>query len=128
MHELPITQSILDLTLEHAAKAGGGRVTGIHLVIGELSRVVDDCVQFYWDLISEGTPAQGAVLHFRRVPLEFSCRDCGEVFRPREALDYRCTSCRGSRVRVEKGDEFRLEAIDLEPVEASSTETRSPSP
>lgn len=127
MHELPITQSILDLALEHANRAGGGRVTGIHLVIGELSRVVDDCMQFYWDLISEGTPAQGAMLHFRRVSLEFSCRDCGKVFRPQEALDYRCTSCHGSRVAVERGDEFRLEAIDLEPVEEASTNTRSPS-
>jgi len=125
MHELPITQNILDLALEHTAKAGGGRITGIHLVVGELSRVVDDCIQFYWDLISEGTPAEGAVLHFKRTPLVFSCRDCKKTFEPQDDLTYRCPGCGGSRVRVEGGDEFRLEALDVEPLETAPKETRS---
>ena len=80
MHELPITQSILEIVLDHARRAGGGRITGINLVIGELSNVVDDCIQFYWDAISEGTPAEGALLHFERIPLRLECRDCEMVF------------------------------------------------
>ena len=114
MHELPITQSVLALTLEHAQKGGGGRVTAVHLVVGDLSRVVDDCVQFYWDILSEGTPAQGAELKIRRMPLEMICRSCSHRFRPGDD-DYRCSACGGSEVRVTGGDDLRLEAIDLEP-------------
>ena len=113
MHELPITQGILDVVLDCVRREGGGRVTGIHLVLGRLSSVVDDSVQFYWDIISEGTAAAGAVLHFRRVPLQFDCLDCGALFAP-DGQDYVCPRCRSTRVAVAAGDDMRVEFIDLD--------------
>jgi hydrogenase nickel incorporation protein HypA/HybF len=115
MHELPITQGILDLVLEHARRAAAAAVTDVHLVIGELSSVVDDSVQFYWDIISADTPAAGATLHFRRVPLQFECRDCNALFAP-EGTDFTCPACRGPRVVVATGDDLRVEAIDVESI------------
>ncbi len=113
MHELPITQSLLDLALKHADEAGGGRITNLYLVIGKLSSVVDRSIQFYWDIISEDTAAEGAELHFRNTPLKIECLDCSTVFEPEE-FTFTCESCGGNRVRVAGGDEFHLEAIDLE--------------
>ena len=73
MHELPIAQSILDISLRHAQQAGATRVTDLHLVIGKFSYVVDDSIQFYWDMIAKDTIAEGARLHFeprpRRIPM-----------------------------------------------------------
>jgi hydrogenase nickel incorporation protein HypA/HybF len=123
MHELSITQGILDLVLEAAAREGGGRVTAIDLVVGELSSIVDDSVQFYWDLIAEDTPAAGAVLRFRRVPLQFECRRCRALFEPRDG-DFDCRHCGAADVRVAAGDELRVESFDLEP----RTPARSSSP
>ncbi|MCP3903103.1 MAG: hydrogenase maturation nickel metallochaperone HypA [Planctomycetes bacterium] len=114
MHELPITQGILDLVIEHAERAGGGRITDVHIVAGELSGVVDECIVFYWDIISDGTAAERARLHIRRVPLEFECRECGAVFPPRDD-DFACPTCEGDSVRVASGDGVRVEAIDVEP-------------
>jgi len=125
MHELPVTRSILDIALRSAQDAGGGRITTIHLAIGDLSRIVDDCVQFYWDILSEGTPAQGARLLIRRVPLEMECRTCGHRYRPQGA-DYRCPECSRPRVRVVAGDDLRVEAIDLETAEPAPVPERSP--
>ena len=132
MHELPITQGILELVLEHAARAGGGRVTAVHLVIGELSNVVDDSVQFYWDIVSEGSPAAGARLVFRRIPLRFACRECGLAFAP-DGVSFDCTACGSADVRVAEGYDLRVEAIDVAdppaaapPREPSSGEERSP--
>ncbi|MFO7769726.1 MAG: hydrogenase maturation nickel metallochaperone HypA [bacterium] len=113
MHELPIAESVLELALEHAERAGGGRITGLHLRIGRLSSVVDESLQFYWDLISEDTPAEGARLHFHRVPLKFRCGACGRTFEPDDE-DFSCTRCGSPEVRVVQGKEFHLEAIDLE--------------
>ncbi len=113
MHELAITQGLLDLVLAHAARAGGGRVTGVHVVSGELSGIMDDSVQFYWDTLSEGTPAAGARLHFRRVPLAFTCLACDSRF-VAGGESYACPRCGSPRVRVASGREFDLEAIDLE--------------
>ena len=60
MHELAITQSILNIVLRHPEQAGAQRVTDIHIVMGELSTNVDDSIQFYWDIIARETPAEGA--------------------------------------------------------------------
>ena len=82
MHELAITESILEITLRHADQARATRVTDIHLVLGELASIVDDSVQFYWDMISEDTLAEGATLHFRRIAALMECQDCGARYKP----------------------------------------------
>ncbi len=112
MHELAVTQSILEIALQHAAQAGAGRITDLHLVIGQLSSMVDDSVQFYWDLISQGTPAEGARLHFRRIPIEMQCRACAHRYTPDG--DFMCPACGSDQVQVVAGEEFYLEAIDVE--------------
>jgi len=111
MHELSVTQSILEIALRHAQQAGGPRITDIYLVIGQLSSVVDDSVQFYWDLISEDTLAQGAKLHFRRIPAEMCCRSCHRRFSPNESLT--CPDCGSARIRISAGDEFYMESIGV---------------
>ena len=111
MHELFVTEQIRDIAVRHAENAGAARVTNLYLVIGELSSIVDDSVQFYWDFVSEGSIAEGAQLHFRRIPAEMVCQGCGTHFSPREALT--CPACDGSDVRVVAGEEFFLEAIDV---------------
>lgn len=113
MHELAITENILEIALRHAQQAGAARITDLHLVVGELSSIVDDSVQFYWDIISEDTAAAGATLHFRRVAAELSCRSCGHHYSPRETLP--CPACGSVDIAVVAGEEFYLEAIDIVP-------------
>ena len=113
MHELAITQGILDLVAEHAAAAGAARVTAIDIVVGEMSGFLPDSIQFYWDELSEGTVARGATLRFRRVPLRLACADCGSLFPPGDGR-FDCSACGSPRVRVAQGRELRVESIDVE--------------
>ncbi|MEX2161373.1 MAG: hydrogenase maturation nickel metallochaperone HypA [Anaerolineales bacterium] len=113
MHELSVTQALLDLALDHAKKAHAVQVTDIYLEIGQLSSYVDDSVQFYWDLISAGTLAEKARLHFHRTGLEMTCQACGNEFAPNE-VTFACPQCGSEKVRVSAGEEFRLTAIDVE--------------
>lgn len=113
MHELPITESILEIALKHAEASGAVRITDIYIVIGQLSSVVDDSVQFYWDFVSEGTIAEGAELHFKRISTELTCLECGARYQPPQG-QLACAACGSLRVRVEKGQEFYVDSIAVE--------------
>ena len=112
MHELSVTESILEISLRHAREANATRVLGLNLVIGQLASIVDDSVQFYWAIVSKDTPAEGAELHFRRIPTELLCRQCNQRYHPDG--DLACPNCGGSQVKILAGEEFYLEAIDVE--------------
>jgi hydrogenase nickel incorporation protein HypA/HybF len=114
MHELSVTQSILSLALETAQGHGSDRITAIDLVIGELSSIVDDSVQFYFDLLSRGTPAEGARLQFRREPATATCLDCGRQFSVSAPLSHFCPACGGIRLQVTGGREFYVESIEVD--------------
>ena len=113
MHELGVTQSILQIALHHANQAGATRIKELNLVVGELASIVDDSVQFYWDMISKDTVCEGAVLNFERIPAQMTCLDCGHTYTLSRGLEA-CPACGGFRVRVVAGDEFRLESIEVE--------------
>jgi len=112
MHELSITESILDIALSHAKKAEATQVTAINIRIGRLSSIVDDSVQFYWDIISKDTIAAGARLNFERVPARMACLDCGNNYLLTGDL-IPCPQCNSERVTVAGGDEFRLDSIEI---------------
>ena len=110
MHELSVTQSVLDIALKNA---GTRKIKQINLVIGQFSSIVDDSVQFYWDFISKDTAAEGSVLHFERIPGEMTCQNCGYVFHPTDET-FNCPSCSSAFVKITKGEEFQVESIDVE--------------
>lgn len=110
---MAVTQSILDIALDHAGRCGAARVTALNLVIGQLSSIVDDSVQFYWDIISKDTLCEGAELHFERIPAQMNCLDCAHTYSLSSGLEA-CPSCGSFHIRVVAGDEFRLESIEVE--------------
>ena len=113
MHELSITESILNLALEKATEAGAARITRINLVIGELSGIVDDCVRFYFDMLSRDTIAAGAELVFDRRPVQAKCRACGNVYPPKEQ-DWACPACGKAEVDVVGGRECHMESLEVD--------------
>jgi hydrogenase nickel incorporation protein HypA/HybF len=113
MHELSITENILQIALRHAEKAQATRVTAINLVIGSLSSIVDDSVQFYWDIVSENTICHKSVLHFDRRQALLKCLSCGAEYKMDGFLEA-CPSCRCEEVKIQSGEEFFLDSIEIE--------------
>ncbi len=113
MHELSITQSMLNLVLEEAEKAKANKVGKINLVIGGMTGVVGECVRFYFDLLSKGTPADGAALAIKAVSTQAKCRDCGKLFEVSE-FDWTCPGCSGNNIEVVAGKELFVESIEVE--------------
>ena len=113
MHELAVTQQLLGLAVRYADQAGGGRVTDLHVVIGDLSTFCEDSVTFAWEYLARETPCEGARLHFRRIPAELTCLDCGG-HHTLQGEPVPCPYCSSSRLRVTAGDGLMLESIEVD--------------
>jgi hydrogenase nickel incorporation protein HypA/HybF len=113
MHELAVTQQVLDIVLSHAEKAEARQVNQIDLVIGDMTSFVDDSIQFFFDALSEGTIAHGARLVFHRVPVKVRCRQCGTEF-VREGSEWRCPTCGAFAGDVVAGREFYIDQIEVD--------------
>jgi len=126
MHELPATQGMLQIALETASSVGADRIREIHLVIGDLSSMVDDSVQFYFDLMAQGTAAAGAKLVFHREAAVLRCSACSLQEDVRAPLPPACPRCGDLRVRVDGGQEFRVDSIEVDdPTMTARDETAS---
>ncbi len=113
MHELGVTENIVNIALAKAGEAQASKVIKIKLVVGELSGFVPDCIQFYFDSLSKDTIAQGALLNFESVPTELHCRDCSADFQPQDTL-WSCPKCGGRSVEILKGRELYIESMEVE--------------
>ncbi len=113
MHELAITQNILNIVLNEAKAAKADRVTRINLVVGELSGVVSDCVQFYFDILSKDNIAKEATIDFKVVPAELRCRDCRTDFNPQDSF-WICPNCQSFNIEIVSGRDCYIESLEVE--------------
>ena len=113
MHELSIVESLLALVLQHAEQAEADKVVSVNLVVGELSGVVDEAVEFYWDFLTRETIAKDSRIIFRHVPASLKCRKCGETFLSSEH-GYVCPKCREQQVDIIAGRELFVESLEVE--------------
>lgn len=110
MHEMSITQSIVEICENNAA---GRRVLSVTLEIGELSGVVPEAVEFCFAACTSGTLLDGAELIIEAIPGSGHCSGCGADF-PRSAYFEPCPSCAGYNVELRAGDELRVKELEVE--------------
>jgi hydrogenase nickel incorporation protein HypA/HybF len=113
MHELAITEQIAKIAIKHGEKNKASKITDLYLVIGELSTVIDDSVQFYWDLITENTLCEGAKLHFKRIPAVFRCNGCNKEYGLVQGELTPCPHCQSTSMDILQGKEFHLDSINI---------------
>jgi hydrogenase nickel incorporation protein HypA/HybF len=115
VHELPITEDILKITLAHAEKNGAKKVVRIYLVIGDLTDLIDEWVQRYFEYLAKGTIAAEAKLVIERVPITILCGACDKPFEVKKKdLDFNCPVCGQKGTELLKGREFTVKSIEIE--------------
>lgn len=113
MHELAITQSILDIASKAASEHQVSRVREVRIKLGEYSGVVPQCVQYYFDVISKGTVAEGAVLKMEKLPIIMRCNDCaweGHI----DKHHIRCPACSSTSLKLLQGREFYVDSLEVD--------------
>lgn len=113
MHEFAVTQSLLETASDYAQKNNAKRVISLNLVIGDLSGIIDESVQFYWDFISKDTICENSTLNFDHRNAVMKCMACEYQFIMDGEL-MPCPQCESMDIKIIAGDEFRLESIEIE--------------
>lgn len=113
MHELPVVMDIIREMDEQASARGFHKITEIELVIGELSSIVDESVQMYFDVASQDHLCENAKLKFEYEPAMLKCRECGNEF-PHEK-SFQCPKCGGDAMLIKgSGRSFYIRSFDGE--------------
>ncbi len=110
MHELSIAGSVVEIA---SRQANGRRVTKVRMKVGHLRQVVPSALAFSFELVAEGTPAEGAELEMEEVPATGRCRACAEESRF-GGFPLQCDSCGGFDLEILSGEELLVESLELE--------------
>ncbi len=129
MHEFAVTQSLVEIALDAAQQSGAQRLTAVHVVVGNLTGIVEDSMRFYYEALVQGTPAEGAVLHVELRTAVATCRRCGRHHAVAPPLDPFCPECGAAELSVEGGHELLVDRIEIETNSETNLESNShPSP
>lgn len=118
MHELTIASELLHQTLSavrsHAdqlsGQAGDPCIEEVEVEIGLLRLVVPEALEMAWQVVCEGTAAEGARLSISETRPAARCRLCGRAFEP-TIDDYLCPGCKKADVEICGGNDIVLRAV-----------------
>ena len=109
MHELAITQSVVDMVRDRTADR---RVSTVRLQVGRLSGVVPDAMQFCYELVTAGTPLAGSTLEIDQTPGRAHCRTCGNDVELTDLI--LLCPCGSADVELTAGKELQVISVQLE--------------
>ncbi|MEZ4598274.1 MAG: hydrogenase maturation nickel metallochaperone HypA [Syntrophotaleaceae bacterium] len=110
MHELSITQNIIDIGRNYAE---GKRVLAVTVEIGRLSGVIPESVEFCFEACSKGTPMEGARLAIISIPGQARCRTCGKEQQVGSYYEA-CSACGDFGLEILAGTELRVKQLEVE--------------
>ena len=107
MHELAITQSVVDMVVERMA---GRRIAAVRIRVGELSGVVPDAMLFCYDVVTAGTDLEGSRLEIEHTPGRAHCRDCAQDFALPDLI--MLCGCGSANVQLTGGRELEVSSVE----------------
>jgi hydrogenase nickel incorporation protein HypA/HybF len=110
MHELAIADSLVRIACAHAR---GRRIVRVEVQVGYLRQVVPDALAFAFELVAQGTEAEGADLALEEVPIVAYCRRC-EAEEELAGFPLMCPACGGTDLKLLRGEELLVDALELE--------------
>lgn len=115
MHELGITQGIIDRAREAAQNESATKVRRLRLLLTPAADFSSESIKMYFAMLSEGDPLfEGATLEFDLGPASAVCLACGDEF-VTEAPQPLCPQCGSSQVRFDPAVPMvQLTEIDID--------------
>jgi len=112
MHELSIVLSILETVEEQARTHNALKVESLDLVIGSLSGVEMEALEFAWEVAVPGTILAHTKRNILAVQALARCTSCKHEFNVNELFEP-CPECGSFRVEILKGKELQIKSLTL---------------
>ncbi|WP_378955707.1 hydrogenase maturation nickel metallochaperone HypA [Pelosinus sp. sgz500959] len=113
MHEMAIAQGILDIVLKTAAENKARKVTGVKLLIGQMTQIEPESLTFGFEALAMGSIAEGAHLDITTIPLVGECNSCKQQFSI-EKYCFLCPHCNSANIAVVSGRELAVDYLEVE--------------
>ena len=108
MHELAITQSVVDAVL---ARLPDRRIAVVCLEIGRVSGIEPDALRFCFELVTADTTLAGAELEILEPPGRAHCRSCRTDFDVSSCM--LLCPCGSADVRLDSGDQLAIRSVRM---------------
>jgi hydrogenase nickel incorporation protein HypA/HybF len=112
MHEMSLVEGIRSIVEDQARAHAFTRVTVLRLEIGRFAGVEKPALEFAWDVVMRGSPAEGARLQMIDLPGQALCYDCAVTVEIDDRFDP-CPRCGGGRLLPQGGDEMRIKDMEV---------------
>lgn len=112
MHEMSLVEGIRSIVEDQARARNFSRVTVLRLEIGRFAGVEKAALEFAWDVVMQGSPAEGAILEMIDLPGRAMCFDCASPVEIDDRLAP-CPLCGGGRLLPQGGDDMRIRNMEV---------------
>ena len=113
MHELGITQSIVEIAEKTAREQKAIKVLSVTVEIGELSGVIADAVEFCFEACIQDTLLAQSRLIINQIPGRGRCNDCGAELKI-DPMTFNCDTCGSYSIQRTQGDELTIKEVEIE--------------
>lgn len=114
MHELSIVSSIVDSVTEALGAYPGAQVKEVRLRVGALAAVIEDSLQFCYQIATEDTPLAGSKLVVKILPVVMHCETCAADVEIKSLQSFRCPQCGELVMDLKQGRELEIDSIEIE--------------
>lgn len=115
MHEVHLMGQVVKAVNQALREANGAKPSVVRLKVSALSHLLDhdpSQLQAAFDMASNGTTAEGAVLDIVTVPVEATCRRCG-VKSQVSRMDAACDTCGSHDLEFVPGPEVVVHDVTV---------------
>ncbi len=112
MHELAIIENMLHVIDSQMKEHNIKHLNKVKIVVGELSGVVPDVLQFCWQVSTEGSDLELTVLELEQKPAIAICNCCNKEYSLKETPA--CPRCGGGVKEIISGKELYIDYIEGE--------------
>jgi len=113
MHEISIAISIVEIAEASARKHGARSIQLVKLRLGEFTTIVQEALEFAFEIARQDTLAAHATLVVEIVPMVVRCSSCGVIPNPVRDIILSCPQC-GLPLEIMAGEDIQLEYIEAE--------------